>query len=582
MAQLFPSIGRLCSRLLTGGVTLALLFPPLPVLGERVLQGTGASLNGNAVSLPWRSSSGRLEVGDTAALNHLGLELLSTNNSRQQPVLAPQGQKITLDASPSRQYRYLDITALAQRYNWRWQVQGNRLQLTMAGMVTDLQAPREGRNLTIALNRPLPWRLSQDATSGFLTVYGGAQAGVGQTPPAPNSPNPSPGEPGDDLNIRDTQLQVTATDRQTVIQFPIPLGSRARGVNTPTGLRIEIGPTTMAERRIAWAPGIVWHQRWQSLGAERFPISLLEVDPRRVKLRPILPAGGVVGSEPIGVLLDQNGALAAINGGYFNRNTRQPLGAVKVDGQWLSSPILGRAAIGWSPVGGGRIGTLRYQETLRNESGAVVSNALLNSGYTQGDTARYTRAWGTSYTMATPNESVLTVVAGRVTAVAVAGPERVAVAIPSNGYLVVDRGGQGWAGWSVGSRVQLGQTTGVPEFDRATHVLGAGPWLVQDRRVVVNGTAENFSPAFSTQAASRSAIGIDAQGKIQMMAIHARAGGKGPTLKELASLVQQMGWVDALNLDGGSSTSLSLGGQLVDRSPATAARVNNGLGLFVE
>jgi exopolysaccharide biosynthesis protein len=52
-------------------------------------------------------------------------------------------------------------------------------------------------------------------------------------------------------------------------------------------------------------------------------------------------------------------------------------------------------------------------------------------------------------------------------------------------------------------------------------------------------------------------------------------------LGELAQLLQQMGLVDALNLDGGSSTSLFLGGQLVDRSPATAAKVNNGLGIFL-
>ncbi|MEQ8958771.1 MAG: phosphodiester glycosidase family protein, partial [Coleofasciculus sp. C2-GNP5-27] len=56
--------------------------------------------------------------------------------------------------------------------------------------------------------------------------------------------------------------------------------------------------------------------------------------------------------------------------------------------------------------------------------------------------------------------------------------------------------------------------------------------------------------------------------------------GKGPNLTETAQLMQQLGSVDALNLDGGSSTGLYLGGHLLDRSPYTAARVHNGLGLF--
>jgi exopolysaccharide biosynthesis protein len=47
----------------------------------------------------------------------------------------------------------------------------------------------------------------------------------------------------------------------------------------------------------------------------------------------------------------------------------------------------------------------------------------------------------------------------------------------------------------------------------------------------------------------------------------------------MAQLMQQMGTVDALNLDGGSSTSLYLGGQLVDRASATAARVHNAIGI---
>ena len=53
------------------------------------------------------------------------------------------------------------------------------------------------------------------------------------------------------------------------------------------------------------------------------------------------------------------------------------------------------------------------------------------------------------------------------------------------------------------------------------------------------------------------------------------------SLAEMAEIMQQLGAVDALNLDGGSSTSLALGGQLIDRSSVTAAQVHNGLGIFI-
>jgi exopolysaccharide biosynthesis protein len=99
---------------------------------------------------------------------------------------------------------------------------------------------------------------------------------------------------------------------------------------------------------------------------------------------------------------------------------------------------------------------------------------------------------------------------------------------------------------------------------------------------VLDAPAEKFGSGFGPQSvAARSAIAVNAQGKLWVVSALDRVGGKGPTLGELAKMLQEMGAVDALNLDGGSSTSLFLGGQLVNRSPATTAKVNSGLGIFL-
>ncbi|MGH2415890.1 MAG: phosphodiester glycosidase family protein, partial [Microcystaceae cyanobacterium] len=113
------------------------------------------------------------------------------------------------------------------------------------------------------------------------------------------------------------------------------------------------------------------------------------------------------------------------------------------------------------------------------------------------------------------------------------------------------------------------------------HILGAGPLLIQNRQIVLNAEAEKFSQAFQQQAASRSAIAITERGNLMLVAVHDRVGGRGATLQEHAQILQHLGAVDALNLDGGSSTSLYLGGQLIDRYPVTAARVNNGIGILI-
>ena len=57
-------------------------------------------------------------------------------------------------------------------------------------------------------------------------------------------------------------------------------------------------------------------------------------------------------------------------------------------------------------------------------------------------------------------------------------------------------------------------------------------------------------------------------------------GGAGPTLGETAALLQRLGLRDALNLDGGSSTGLVLGGSLQVKGRGVAGRVHNGVGLI--
>ncbi len=129
-------------------------------------------------------------------------------------------------------------------------------------------------------------------------------------------------------------------------------------------------------------------------------------------------------------------------------------------------------------------------------------------------------------------------------------------------------------------QITTGTTPG--EFNSYPNIVGAGPLLLQNGKIVLDAKSEQFSNAFITQKASRSAICTTANNTVLIAAVHNRVGGSGPTLAEHAQLMKLLGCVNALNLDGGSSTSLYLGGQLLDRYPNTAARVHNGIGIFLQ
>jgi Phosphodiester glycosidase len=573
-------------------------FPNLPVNRNFVSQGTEILLNGKTLNIPWgqwqAGNSLKLGISDTALDRQLGVELFNNTNYQTQPInwYATKQTQINLTAKLSSQYRYLDITELATTSGWKWQIVGGKLQLnTPAARVVNVQRqtlPKDGK-INVTLDRFTPWKLSQTPTEGYLTIEAAADPSLLAQLNTPPIVDPNNLDPDDDPTAQKLEYKVTSTQNQTIIQFPIVKGQRARAkLVSTTNLEVRINPNlaTIPDREITWAPGLKWRQKWMKLGVNNFPVSYLEIDPRQkgIKLRPILPQEpNLVGSNHLVKFAPPAQVAAAINGGYFNRNNKMPLGAIKRDGKWLSSPILNRGAIGWNDQGKIQIARLQMQETIRTSKNEQLPILALNSAYVQTGIGRYTSDWGKTYSPIQTDELIITVQQDQVSQITPGNAVgSVNIPIPVNGYLLALRAQPELSGsMPIGTSITLNRQISPPELDNYPHVMAAGPWLVQSSKIVLDAKGENFSAAFSKESAVRSAIASLANGNIVLVAAHNRAGGKGPTLAEMAQLLQQMGTVDALNLDGGSSTSLYLGGQLVDRASATAARVHNAIGISV-
>ncbi|WP_309743973.1 phosphodiester glycosidase family protein [Chamaesiphon sp. OTE_20_metabat_361] len=591
-------------------------LPPIPVdrvtrnksTTNFVSQGTEIFLNGKTLNVPWgqwQTSNGlRLGISDTALDRQLGVELFSNSNYQTQPVdwygttrfrkaEATPTTPVSINAKLSRQYRYLDITDLAKQSGWQWQIVGTKLQLnTPATRVVNVRRENIPKNdkITVTLDRHTPWKLSQTPTEGYLTIEAIADPKLLAQFNAPPPTFDTNLDPDDDPTAKKLEYKVTSSKNQTIIQFPIVKGQRARTkLLSPTSLEVSINSNlaTIPDREIKWAPGLKWRQKWVKLGATNFPVSYLEIDPRQkgIKFRSMLALEpNLVGTNHLIKFAPTTQFAAAINGGYFNRNNRMPLGALKRDGKWLSSPILNRGAIGWNDKGKMQIARLKMQETAITANGTQLPILALNSAYVQAGIGRYTTDWGTTYTPMQANELIFTVQLNRVTQITPGNAlGSINIPIPTNGYLLALRGQPELSGsLPIGTTLSLQRQLTPPEFDTYSQIIAAGPWLVKSSQIVLDAKGENFSANFSKEAAVRSAIGSTATGNIILVAVHPNPGGKGPTLAEMARLLQQMGAIDALNLDGGSSTSLYLGGQLIDRASATAARVHNALGISIE
>ncbi|MGF1601400.1 MAG: phosphodiester glycosidase family protein [Thermosynechococcaceae cyanobacterium] len=567
-------------------VSLALVMSA-PALAQTVTQqGSVINLNGrtlNAAWATWPAGTGQtIGISDSGLRQRMGFDLLSTSNYQQQPVSWFTGQPTVLNArlAPSGAYRYLDVATLSQTFGWRLQPQGNVLQITSpAAQVQSVRVGRQtwGNRIVVDLDRPAPWQMTQ------LTVSRDAVKPRSFKIALDAAALPAATQRwaiGDKDALR--TLAVTTQGGQTIISGEIAGNMRPQisMVPNPNRLVIDIQANAPQPRSIQWAPGIQWQEQTISSGGQQFPVVWLALNPQQpgLKLRPIWGnPNALVGIDPLLSMAARSQVAVAINGGYFNRKNQTTLGAIRRDGQWVSSPVLSRGAVAWTDQGQFAMGRLALQETLTTPSGslAVVSR---DSGYPQRGIALYTPVWGPSYTPILETEKIISVVGDRVVDQR-DSKSASSFPIPRNGYLLVLRSFDAGAALAPGSSLTLQATASPTQFNQFPNILGAGPLLVYNNQVVLNANAEQFSPAFGTQAAPRSGIGQRSDGTIILAAAHNRVNGMGPTLKEWAEIMRQLGSVQALNLDGGSSTALYLGGQLLDRHPSTAARVQNGLGV---
>ena len=583
---------------------------------QDIKQGNQVSLNGRTFRAAWSqqpvsgtSGNVRTWIADVSFMQTAGIELLNSGDATKQPVQwFSQSQTVGLPTRLTAQYRYLDVTDFAIKAGWQVSTEGNTLKISTqpAKLAGIRQGQQEwGDRIVLDLDRPTFWQVNYVEAPSKTPI-------PKDTPDDPTKPAPAKPQAGTPttqewLIALDAQLdpallartfgpgkhlssvKVESSGSQTKIRVNIPLGWRPLvfTLGNRDRLIIDIRPDSLIERDILWAPGLRWRQQYRNLGASRFPVVWLEVNPRQpgVKIRPILsnpPAE--TGTAPLLATAELSNVAAAINAGFFNRIERLALGAIRRDNRWLSGPILNRGAIAWNDAGEIKIGRLSLQETLVTPKGERLAIAHLNSAYTQAGIGRYSSEWGATYKPFSDGEIIVTVQNGQVTNQSPGGAAgKTSFPIPANGYLLALRSNQTAANQiPIGTSLRLETATVPADFNRYPYILGGGPVLVQNGQIFLDAKAERFSDAYVKQTAIRSAVGITAAGNLLIVAIHNRAGGSGPTFAEIARIMQQMGAIDALNLDGGSSTSLYLGGKLLDRPAQTAASVHNGLGVFIQ
>jgi hypothetical protein len=291
-------------------------------------------------------------------------------------------------------------------------------------------------------------------------------------------------------------------------------------------------------------------------------IYLTEVDWNNSQLEvEVAPAGEkIMSREPVSAIAAWEGALVAVNGGYF-ANSGAALGAMVRNREWMRLPSRGRSALGITADRKIVMDNLHVMGTLLlNKTQWVMVNDL-NSTKELDRVIVYTPRWG-GYVTIGADDVALSVSGGQVMEIyrGMAGD----VSIPKDGFAVVATG-TAKAALAQIAKEQTAELTfrTQPDFPNLLHILGGGPRLVKGGREFVTAEMEQFStPPFQNDPAKgrapRTAVGITADNKLLLVVIDGRQPlhSIGVTLWETARIMRELGAVDALNLDGGGSSTM--------------------------
>jgi exopolysaccharide biosynthesis protein len=306
-------------------------------------------------------------------------------------------------------------------------------------------------------------------------------------------------------------------------------------------------------------------------------INALRIDLKRASLKIVHALDEGVGLETVSSLAARYQAPAATNGGYFRiagTYRGEPIGLLVLDRSLISEPHNERADFGLINSGDKTdviFGHLRFTGEI--SVGSVKHSVLgLNRPLSPDELVVFTPRFHRT-TLTNPDGIEVMVRKNRVATVSdLKGSSE----IPSDGYVISAVGSaREWVKTNVrkGARISFSWRLNAIEpgdntdWMRAYSMLGGGPQLIKSGKIAITDKQEKMTPGFATDRHPRTAIAKLESGKLLLVTVDGRQPGvsAGMTLEMLAEVLLEFGAVDAMNLDGGGSTTMVIHNRIVNR-----------------
>lgn len=344
------------------------------------------------------------------------------------------------------------------------------------------------------------------------------------------------------------------------------------------------------EKTVTAASGVAYRKYHLKTSRGTMTVHTVQIDPlSSYALMPVIANNQVGTVAPVSKLASEVDAVAAINGGFFDTGkTRLPVGLVKIKRRIIFEQFLNRAVLGIDEGGHLHFDRFRLHSYLYIPS---IDSATPIHGYNRkrkdkelvvytpefGPTTR-TNEWGVEIVLHrispdTVDEPFILLEPDRYIATNVSHMD---TAIPSDGVVLSIHlpalQELNWPG-RVFPGVEMQLKTNVPPgWESFPYLLGGGPLLLRDGHVVLDSRVEQFGSYFDGPNA-RTAVGRTATDKNLIIVVDKTGGARGVSWEELAVLCRDLlKCTDAMGFDGGGSSTMYVGDQVVNQPAGGAPR----------
>lgn len=318
-------------------------------------------------------------------------------------------------------------------------------------------------------------------------------------------------------------------------------------------------------------------------------INLLRLDLTKVRLDVVHAMDAAIGTEKTSSIAARHGAIAAINAGFFRLDNSifagDAAGVLMIDGKLLSESYANRIALFINNKADKtevEINHLNLSDQIRIK-GFYFKVAGINRERKDNEIIVFTPEFGRT-TLTNSDGLEITVRKNRIMQII---ESKGSSLIPADGFVISAKGNQIenlLKKSKIGTKVKrftspsntmdilpstsiiLNNDLSKPNFFFTEDITNGVPQLIKNGKIEITWEQEKTNKAFVETRHPRTAVAKLRDGKFLMITVDGRSESSGGIgLEDLAKLLLELGAMDAMNLDGGGSTTMFLDGKVVNR-----------------